>query len=213
MISEIATQLTNTFLSSVQYADKVAGLVTPMKKMVNKVEKTFPVAINTPTTCNMSVFTDLVPDSSKKSIIYCEKVGEMLMESLNINFWIVNARLRLICWYNLDLINEGNYVDEGVVADNLLSQIPRSLPNSSFTYVSNVRLYPQSVISGAEIFSKYTYDEVKDQYITHPYGAFAINIDVQYVLNKCAETLLTSPKCGNTGYVAPVPDIVEFIPS
>ena len=204
MISEIANQLVKSLLLSVQFSDKVAGLVVPMKKSVNKVEKVFPVAINTPTDCNMSVYTDLVPDSTKTSIIYCEHIGDIAMENALRNVWITSATLRLVCWYNMDRINQGKFVDEGIIANNVLSQIPKRLRDNLFTYVRSVLLSPERIIFGAEIFSKYTYDEVRTQFMTLPYGAFAIDIDVQYVMNKCAETLIPILKCNQPDYIAPL---------
>lgn len=211
MISEIAQQLVNTFVSSVPFADKVAGLVIPLRKMDNKTEKIFPAAINTDKSCDYSTFTALVPDSSKKSIIYCEKIGDITLEQRTPNYWIANANLRLFCWYNLDLINEGQYIDEGVIIGNIITQIPRSLPDNLFTYVKKVRIYVDGVTTGSDLFLKYTYNEVKTQFMTFPYGAFAIDVSVQYVLNKCATTLFPLPTCGQPGYVASE-EVVEFNP-
>ena len=203
MISEIATKLTQSLLMSVQFADKVAGLVVPMRRMVNKIEKVFPVAYNTPSDCDSSVYADLVPDSSKTSIIYCEKIGDVVMEQALRNVWITTATLRLVCWYNLDRINEGQSVDEGNVANNVLSQLPKRLPDAWFLYVRSVILNPVRVIFGADIFSKYTYDEVRTQFLTLPYGAFAIDIEVQYIMNKCAITLGHDLNCNQPEYVKP----------
>jgi hypothetical protein len=200
MISEIANELVNSLLSTVQFADKVAGLVMPMHKMVNKIDKVLPVAMNTKTNCNVSDYMDLVPDSTKKSIIYCEKIGDINFEQYRPNYWLCSAQLRLVVWYNLNLITEGNFVDEGVVAVNVLSQLPKSLDDTLFDYVSRVKIYPVGVVTGSEIFNRYSYDEVRTQFMTFPYGAFAIDVDIQYVLNKCAETLIPSPACGFPGY-------------
>jgi hypothetical protein len=206
MISEIAQQLVNTFITNLSFVDKVAGLVVPLKKMDNKIEKTFPAAINIDKSCDYSTFTTLVPDSTKKSIIYCEKVGDITLEQ-RANYWINSANLRIIVWYNLNLINEGNYIDEGVIIGNVIQNIPRSLPNNIFTYVSGVRLFVDGVTTGSELFLKYSYDEVKTQFMTFPYGAFGIDVSVQYALNKCASELIPSSGCG-----APLFDIVEFQP-
>jgi hypothetical protein len=203
MISEIANQLVASLLTSVQFVDKVAGLVVPMKKSVNKIEKVFPVAINTPTDCDTSVYIDLVPNSKRTSIIYCEQIGDISFDTPRPNYWILSATLRLVCWYNLDRITEGQFIDEGVVANNVLSQLPKRLPDSLFTYVRSVMLSTARVVTGSDIFSKYTYDEVRTQFMTFPYGAFAIDIDVQYVMNKCAETLIPVLKCNQPDYVIP----------
>lgn len=200
MISEIANQLVTSLLSTVQFADKVAGLVMPMHKMVNKIDKVLPVAMNAKSVCNVSDYMDLVPDSTKASIIYCEKIGDINFEQYRPNYWICTGNLRLVVWYNLNLITEGQFVDEGVVANNVISQLPRRLNDNLFTYVKSVMVIPTGVVTGSEIFSRYSYDEVRTQFMTFPYGAFAIDIEVQYVLNKCANTLIPESACGFPGY-------------
>ena len=203
MISEIAYQLVKYLAGEVTYIDKWAGLVMPMKVMVNKVEKIMPAFINAKDTCNVSDYKDLVPDSTKKSICYCEKVVDPVLESLNVNNFLVTAELRVILWYNLNLVHNGDYLDEGVMAYNILSHVPRRLPDSLFAYTKNVHFYPINTLSGAELFSKYTYDEVKSQFVTFPYGAIAVNINVQYTMNKCAADLAPESACGFPPYVDP----------
>jgi len=210
MISEIASQLVQSLSTSVPFADKIAGLVMPMKKSVNKIEKVLPVAINTKTVCNVSDYMDLVPDSTKKSIMYCEKLGDIQFDMYRPSYWICSADLRLVCWYNLNLINETLWVDEGIVIANVLSQLPVRMDDALFTYVKKVIVTVTGVVTGSEIFSRYTYDEVRTQFMTFPYGAFAIDLNVQYVLNKCAETLTPAPGCGFGG-AAPLPDPVDYI--
>lgn len=196
MISEIANQLVLNLYSNLAFADKVAGLVKPLKKSVNKIEKVFPVAINNISDCNTSIYMDLVPNDTKASIIYCEQIGDIAFEEPRPNYWILSATLRLVCWYNLNRITEGLFIDEGIIVNNLLSKLPKRLPDSLFTYVRNVMLTPERVVLGSDIFSKYTYDEVRTQFMTFPYGAFAIDVNVQYVMNKCAETLVPEAACG-----------------
>jgi hypothetical protein len=50
-------------------------------------------------------------------------------------------------------------------------------------------------MTGALIFSKYTYEEVRTQFVTHPYGAVAVDVNIQYVINKCVEELIPGLKC------------------
>lgn len=204
MISEIAYQLVKHVVDSTKFIDKWGGLVVPMKKSVNKVEKVLPVFINAKYTCNISDLMDLVPDSTKKSICYCEKLNDVKLEYLNANTFLANADLRVVLWYNLNLTHNGDYLDEGVLAYNIISNLPKKLSNDLFAYCKNVRIYPIGSVSGADIFSRYSYDEVRTQFVTFPYGAIAIDVNVQYTINTCAVDLVPDSACGFPQYVEPI---------
>ena len=196
MISEIAYQLIKDLSTKLSFTDKWAGLVVPMRKMVDKKEKILPVIVQAHTDCDYSDYMDLVPDSTKGSIMYAEKIGDIELTQIRPNYFMANANLRIVVWYNLNRITAGVFVDEGVIASNVLSHIPRSLSNSLFDYVKSVNIFPSGVVTGAEIFSKYTYDEVRTQFVTFPFGAVAVDVNIQYLINKCALTLIPSEVCG-----------------
>lgn len=204
MITEIAYQIVKNLSEKVAFIDKWAGLVMPMKKSVNKVEKTMPVAIKIDLPCAnnectgyvSSDYMDLVPDSNKKSVCYIEQVGDITLEQLRKNVYLASANLRVVLWYNLNHITEGEYLDEGVIAYNLLSNIPYKLTDDLFVYSQNVNISVNGTTSGADIFSKYSYDEVRTQFVTFPYGAIAIDLNVTYTINKCAFNLIPLAKCG-----------------
>ena len=202
MISEIAYQLISHIAGHLQFTDKWAGLVVPMKKSVNKIEKILPVSMPNPDRCDESDYMDLVPDSTKTSIMYCERIGEVALDMIRKEYYIASADLRVVLWYNLNRMTEGLFVDEGIVASNLIAAIPKRLADNLFTYVTRVNIYPSTVTTGAEIFNKYTYDEVRTQFVTFPYGAVAVDVNIQYVINKCAENLIEDLKCTEPDYVA-----------
>jgi len=195
MISEIAYQLVKYLSTKIDFMDKWAGLVVPMRKMDGKVEKIFPASMLNLDNCDNSDYVDLIPDSKKTSICYVEKIGNPEILEIHKNYSLVSANIRLILWYNLNRISEGNFIDEGVVAANLFSQIPKTLSNNLFTYVANVNLFPSGFVTGAEMFIRYTYEEVKNQFITHPYGAVGIDINVQYTVSNCVTMIDPALKC------------------
>jgi len=206
MISEIAYHIVKSLAASTLFIDKWAGLVMPMKKSVNKIEKVLPVFINSKDVCDVSDFMDLVPDSTKKSICYCEKINDVRLEPLPLNNFLATADLRIVLWYNLNLTHNGDYLDEGVIAYNILSNMPKRLSDTLFAYCKNVRIYPIGTDSGADLFSAYSYDEVRTQFVTFPYGAIAVNVSVQYTINKCALDLVPESACGFPPYVPTPPE-------
>lgn len=196
MITDIAYELVKEIVSNSSFIDRWTGVVIPMKKSVNGTEKVFPVAHNTPSTCDLSDYTSLVPDSDKAGICYCEVVSQPVFEPLYSTVRLVNASLRVVLWYNLDRVNAGFHTDESVLLGNVMQWIPRSLPDYLFTSVKNVNIYIDNVSSGVDLFSKYSYDEVRTQFVTHPYGAVAIDLSIQYTSTNCATQIIPTLKCG-----------------
>ena len=195
MITEIAYQLAKQIATDLSFADKWAGLVFPLKKLVENIEKTFPASMNIDGVCDDSDMIDLVPNSDKKSILYLEKIGNIEFTQISKGYYLADANLLLVCWYNLDKINSGVYLDEGVIATNVLTCIPRTIDNALLTYSKSVNINPVNMTSGAELLSKYTYAEAKTQYATFPYGVIGIQLNIQYVQNKCLDLTQPHDKC------------------
>jgi hypothetical protein len=195
MITEFAYQFMKAIAKSVTYSDKWAGLVVPMKKMVNKTEKIIPVAINSNFITNSSDYIDLIPNSSRMSIMYCERLGLTTTLSESRNYSIMATKMRIVVWYNCNLMNAGEWIDEGIVATNFVNGIPRRFPNTDLTYIKNVAIFNPIIVHNEDIFAKYTYDEVRTQYTTFPYGSFAVDVELQYTHVKCAETIIPAPSC------------------
>ena len=80
MIDKIAYEIVKSLSVTVDYVDRWTGLVRAMRKRVQNIEKVFPVAINTPENCNQSDYKALVPDNSKRSVVYVEKLGNPTVE-------------------------------------------------------------------------------------------------------------------------------------
>lgn len=204
MIDKIAFELSNYIASNLTFIDKWAGLVKPLKKTVQGVDKVFPVAINTPSNCLTDDYTALTPDSSKKCIIYIEKAGNQSYENISTNNKIASVGLRLVVWYNLDKLLESKYVSEDTILQQFYEVLPRRLPNNLFSgAVKQVHIMPLSDEYGASVASQYTYNESKTQYATFPYGFFAIDLDVWYVPVYCHPDLNILDGCmtgiGNHG--------------
>jgi len=195
MIDKIAYELVNYLASNVAFIDRWAGLVKPMRKKVQNVDKVFPVAINTPSNCDQSDYTALVPDSAKKSVVYVEQIGDLQIDAVSRRIKNVSAQLRLVVWYNLDLITSGDYISADVLADQIMDWLPRRLPDSSFIGIKQVHFLQTGVVYGSDIVSAYTYNEIKTQFNTHPYGLFAVDLDVWYVAVACQAPLDPDGNC------------------
>ncbi len=101
----IATIL-NTYLSTLAFADRVAGVVKPITFFTGTADK--PIKKTIPVDCGVSQpdciggkYTDLVPNLKYKSIMYWEDNGVKLNTSENQRDFNFTSSLRLITWINL----------------------------------------------------------------------------------------------------------------
>lgn len=195
MIDKIAYELVKAVAAAINFDDKWAGLVRPLQKKVQNADKIFPVAINTPATCDQNDYTALVPDSTKKSIMYIEKKGNQEVTLDRKSYQYVTVPLQLVLWYNLDLITKGEYISEDVLADKILEVLPNKLSDSLFNGVKQVRIFPTAITYGSEVVSQYTYNEIKTQFCMLPYGFLAIDIEVTYISTHCQRDLTISTGC------------------
>lgn len=214
MIDKIAYELVKSISTNVGFIDKWAGLVKPMRKMVQKTEKVFPVAISTPSNCDQSDYTALVPDDTKRSVAYIEMIQSPTVDVIRHGSRQLSAQLRLIVWYNLDRITAGKYVSEDMLVDQIFRSLPRRLNNSLFNGASQVHVMSTGVTYGAEVVSQYTYNEVKSQFVTHPYGIFAIDLDVWYITTYCQSPFDIEAGCttgkGNHNNYLTVPSLSDL---
>ena len=196
MIDKIATALMTSLADDVNFMDVWTGLVRPMRKQVQNRERIFPVAINTSQACDTSDYMALVPDSKKKSIAYVEKTGNTVVDIDRPNYRFLTDTLKLVFWYNLDLIAESKYVAESEMSSRVLAYMPKTLYDMLQYGVKKIIVSVDSVEYGADVLSQYTYDEIKTQYGTFPYGIFAINVSVSYVMINCIIPVGIDEGCG-----------------
>lgn len=182
-------------IQELNFIDKIAGVVKPLTyKDKDGNEKTFPVAVDGSIPCDPGHYTDLVPDSTKLSIIYFEDKG---IDVVNAGCYYVDceASLRLVCWCNLAKIN-ANYTDAQALKIRLIQGIPRRLDNSDWATKILV-MFEGEEQKSRDIFSAYTYDESKDQFLMYPYDYFALNYKIKYSIpldTSCISEVILNPK-------------------
>lgn len=183
------------------FVDRIAGMVRPVIKIDSdgngaKVRKVFPVACDvTEADCNSnSRWTDLVPSTQYKSIIYFEDGGSRLQnkQAGGYNF---RSSIKLVCWLNQKKLG---YTDCSVSSQAVLSIIkvlPFGYWNSEpFTRAIIVDI--QELEKSSVIFGRYTYSEETNQYLMFPYDYFCIQIVTEFHVTKaCIESMpLLTPK-------------------
>jgi hypothetical protein len=175
MNKEIANIL-KSFIEPLPFVDTLAGLVQTIEfasledKEKGKIIR-FPASVdsNTTPTGKAWQYADLVPNSSKKSVIYFEDRG--LKTTGKNRFGIgFESELRLVCWMNSDdplpLVSIINALSDGVFNEAPITGIKITLGN----------------ILGLEdkIFGKYSYEESVNQFLMFPFSAFAIDLKINF---------------------------------
>lgn len=193
-------------ISSLSFIDKTAGVVRPLVKidvMENEdgtgtvIRKIFPVACNvTAAQCEeQELYTDLVPDSKYRSIIYFEDGGSTYVgrngETLNFV-----SKLRLVCWYNLQHFDTAQCSIDGQLIASIIGALPHNFFNDG-DYQRLLLTVASVPTKQSGIFSFYSYSEETNQYLLYPYDYFAIDFNVSFAINKnCISTIqLKTPSC------------------
>ena len=193
MLHRIASVIKDS-LTGLSFADTVEGLARPTKLNTNNVEKVLPLVYDAnPATCEaLGLSNKLVPDSSKKSIIYFEVVSQPIIVAPHKHYNEYEAILRLICWINYDKLNE-NYYEPSLIINEILKDMPTTITD---TMVKGVNITFNSQAPKETLFAAYTYPEAESQYMTYPLDAIGLDFDIQYrIATNCTADTTSDPSC------------------
>lgn len=172
----------------------VVKVITMQDTSDNNRLKTFPVS------CNMSEdeckkgkrYLDLVPDSSKRSVLYLEDTGLRFQgrDGTRPNYSNWKASYNLICWLNLPKLGVSGCSYSALAIAGIMEKFPlqpfnfEDSPLSVYNRVMITLLgqQPKSV----NPMAKYSYKEEVNQFLMYPYDHFMLNIDVDFKIdNRC----------------------------
>lgn len=183
--------LLSTEIQTLSFIDQYAGIVRTVNMKFDGVEKKFPIACNvTGADCNNpSTFENLVPDDSKKSVIYWEEMQPMQVVGFTPTNSYYNRKMqgtaRIVVWLNLAKFGE---VDCNAPIEFML-ELERVITkqvkiNGGFFDDNLLWILPIKTVQNdvATIFGKYTYPKNLNFYM-YPFDFFAI--DVQFTMYQC----------------------------
>jgi len=174
-------------IETLDWIDKIAGLVSTQYMTINNVQKSYPVACCvTADDCKQGAYNDLTPNSAYNTVIYFEDGGVSFVRAQG-NFRHYQSRLRLVCWINVaKLYGDDCKTDSPCTAStHKMVDIIRSIPDFPVNYppLMQVRFEVISqVVRDNSIFGKYTYNEPQTQYLMSPYDYFAIEIQTDFAI-------------------------------
>ena len=179
-----------TYLQGLPFVDRLAGLVrTVTITGEDGKRKAFPVACNvTNADCTAGRYQDLVPDSSRKSVMYFEDGGTVLTGLLKGDPQL-RSTIRLVGWLNLKKMGLTDCDFATTAITNIIKNLPWTEFNSPANGFVRVKLTGLNVLEkSSAIFSRYTYDEAVTQYLLYPYDYFGLNLTVEYTVRRsCIE--------------------------
>lgn len=174
------------------------GLITRLAGLVKTLETDrfsggkkkkyrFPIPVEaSESTCLSTgrVYPDLVPDSSERLIVYFEDGGATCLNGDT--KW--QSRLRLVAWGNRDgfTIAEERQPELPIIIASLLIGAIRKATGEGIVNSLRVEI-TSSPEAGANLFSRYTYNETSSQYLMLPYFALGLDLTIIFTLqHDCA---------------------------
>ena len=204
-------------ISVLDFVDRYAGIVRTINIAEGNgtetgIVKRYPVACNvTGADCaNIGIYQNLVPDDTKKSIVYWEMIQPMsnVGYTSTRNFFEKRFRgtARLVVWLNLAKLGIENCTDAVNIIPILEKEITtRGKIIGGIFDGAQLRIQPLRMVNQEinTVFGKYDYNKLKNFYL-YPFDFFAI--DVQFTLEQCLDK-------GGTFPVLPAADCENQIPS
>jgi hypothetical protein len=183
-------------ITALEFADKYAGIVKTINIAVDNqsdtgIIKRYPVACNVQgdDCANIGIYGELVPDDTKKSVIYWELIQPMTNAGYTKTRDFYNKRFkgtaRLIVWLNLAKLGiedcNGAILTLPIL-EKILTQKGKILTGvyeNSLLWIEPKSLVKQDINT---IFGNYDYPKLKNYYL-YPFDFFAI--DVNFTLEQC----------------------------
>jgi len=188
MVNLIVNHIVTELKLSLPFVDKITGIVKTASINTGGTVKTFPIALNDDiTACNPNQLLDFTPNNKYTSVIYFEDRGTRVdrMENQSIYF---TSSFTLICWFDFRKI-AGCMSNTSYIAGNIIKYLPEIVGNLSPLNSVIVSVVGEQANDG-NVFSKYSYLEEVNQYITYPYGYVALDLQAEFRVRKeCIEDI------------------------
>jgi len=188
-------ELLRDSIDGLNFVERTAGLVRSLPIKIpdeeGMVTKNVPVALNNEDPCEPEDMMALVPDSSKKSIIFFED-GGITITGTDTRYIHCQSTLTMVAWFNLPMINPA-YTDATLLMATLISTIPKYIANSDF--ITRIMVTPIGEMPKDSVYSQYDLDLAENMYFAYPYdyAAFQFNI-VFSVAKSCLDKIVINPE-------------------
>lgn len=203
MIREIANTLKERLLhdGGSAYLESVSGLVQTVSYKTtdengNPATKRLPVSYDTNIEpgCAISPERALTPDSSKRGIFYLEANGAVVpVRELSKGRAMMRCNLVGVVWLNRRLLSGEDYTDvNSLIYADIVNRLRHGKHESPDLY--RIKVDVGGFRQDPSIFARYSYEEEVLQYLRPPFEYFAIDITVNFIIQKsCIAPLVLTP--------------------
>jgi hypothetical protein len=179
-------------ITGLSWVDKYAGVVRVVTQSVSNptplnpegtIKKFFPVSCRvTNDQCDNQTLTELAPNSAYKSVLYFEDLGLSVIDADSVKA-NMRSTLKLVVWLNGKKLGYDGCGLSAIAELSILkafSEVRKGFNEGNFTRITidSPVIDPKS----SAIFSKYSYDESKTQYLLHPNDYFSMTIQTSFTV-------------------------------
>lgn len=199
MIKSICRDLLGRLIvnGKLPFIDVYSGLVqTVTTKIPNAdgvmIPKRMPVSYNVigDESCLKSPERALIPDSSKKGIIYFEDNGGISpVRDLSGGRKVYRTTLIMVVWLNRRKITGDDYSN---VSQSAYHEIVKKLRTDKTGENKIINMSFSRFRQEPNIFARYTYDETETQYLRPPFEYFAVDLTVNFI-STCQPEICINP--------------------
>lgn len=179
-------------LVGLPFLDKYTGVVKPITILDKNatggtIRKVFPASCQTSLSdCDSGRYKDLLPDDSKKSVLFLKDTG-LRLNTRQGNYLTFSATYDLVVWLNMPKLGFTDCSYSGIAIVSILKQLPERPFNSGIYHLVNISFQGQRPKS-VNPFAEYTIDEAITQYLLYPNDYFILALQVDYRVDlRCLE--------------------------
>ena len=134
----------------------------------------------------------MAPTSQHVGVCFFEDLGVRFGKVTSSRARYLQGSLKLIVWVNLDKIGENATIEP--IQESIWATLGRmkveGLPSSVGGKVKVSQIYPKH----PNAFTKYSFDEERTQFLSHPFDHFAMKLDYTCIIMQgCAPTITLTP--------------------
>lgn len=173
---------------SLSYVETIAGLVqveTVQKKAskTDLIQKKFPIYCPIKQECDPNKIDPLIPDCNRKSLFYFENNGNTILNDRDKRFFNYTSSIRLVGWLNPRKMGSNDCDISCLISAEIMNILEKSTFNSG--EILKIKIRPSALlVKDSKIFSKYLYGKKFYNLIEYPYDYFAIDLFVDFSINK-----------------------------
>jgi len=168
MIHRVAEVLKDS-IAPISWITTAGGLVTPLTKKVQGVDKVFPAYMT------VDGYLDMSPDSKKTGVAFFEGAEPVVIAS---NGHAINeeAMLKLACWFNFREVSVNDTTATDMMLE-VLENLPTTIKNENGIILA--RIDYRGADTSPDFWERYGFGGDK-QFLMYPYGHFVLNCRANY---------------------------------